>query len=107
MKPKNLKHKFKAKPTEYNGKRYDSKLEARYAAKLDLAKQAGDLLMVLRQVPFELPGGVKYRCDFMEFWSDGEVKIVDCKGYMTPQSAAKIKMVEDLYPISVTIVQQA
>ena len=102
-----LKHKFKAKPTEYNGKRYDSKLEARYAAKLDMAKQAGDLLMVLRQVPFELPGGVKYRCDFMEFWADGEVKIVDVKGYMTPQSASKIKMVEDLYPVTVNIVKQA
>ena len=104
---KKLKHKYNAKAVVKQGKRFDSKLEARYAGKLDLAKKSGDLLFYLRQVPFEIAGGVKYRCDFMEFWKDGSVVVTDCKGFFTSQSKAKISMVEDLYPIEVNIVKEA
>lgn len=99
-----MKHKFRAKPTTRNGVRYDSQLEARYAAKLDLAQKTGELVFYLRQVPFDLNGGVKYRADFVEFWADGEVRVVDVKGYDTPQSRQKRKQVEAIYPIEIHLV---
>lgn len=96
LKPKS---KFKAKRTEYNGVVYDSKKEAKYAEQLDLRKKSGEIIMVLRQVPFDLPGGVKYRVDFQEFRSDGTVHFIDVKGVRTKTYILKKKMVEELYPI--------
>lgn len=102
---KKVRHKFGAKPQTLDGIRFDSKLEAQYYQRLKIAQGTGELLFFLRQVPFELPGKVFYRADFMEFWADGEVKIVDCKGYDTPQSKMKRKQVEYLYPITINIVK--
>lgn len=69
-----------------------------------MAQKSGELLFYIRQPSFDLPGGVKYRADFMEFWIDGEVKIIDVKGVDTPQSKMKRKQVEALYPITIHIV---
>jgi len=102
-----IKHKFRAKPTELNGVRYDSKLEASYAAKLELAKKSGELLFYLRQVPIDLPGNTKYRVDFLEFWADGNVYFVDCKGYETETFRLKLRQVTELYPIEIKIVTKA
>lgn len=98
-----MKHKYKAIPTTIDGKRYDSKLEAKYAQKLEILKKSGEIIFFLRQVPFDLPGNVKYRVDFVEFWDNGEVIFTDCKGMDTPVSTLKIKQVEDLYPIKINI----
>jgi hypothetical protein len=94
-------HKFKAKPTNIDGLHFASKKEANYYQKLKIAQQSGELLFFLTQVPFRLPGGVKYLADFMEFWKDGEVKIVDVKGRRLPQYIAKKKQIEALYPIEI------
>lgn len=96
-------HKFHARPTETDGIRFDSKKEARYYETLKAARKAGELVFFLRQVPFDLPGGVKYRVDFLEFWADGTVRVVDVKGYDTPQGKMKRKMVEEIYPISIEL----
>lgn len=98
-----IKHKYGAKRTPYKGKKYDSKLEARYAQKLDILKMSGELLFYLEQVPFKLPGNIKYRVDFAEFWQE-EVIFTDVKGMMTPMSRDKIKMTEDIYKITINIV---
>lgn len=95
------KHKFNAKPTEAYGIRFDSKHEAAVYHELMLAQKAGEVVMVLRQVPFHLPGGVTYRCDFQIFWKDGTVEFRDAKGYETPEFKAKKKMVEALYPVEI------
>lgn len=94
-------HKFHAQPTEVDGIRFQSKKEARYYGQLLLAKKAGELLFVLRQVPFHLPGGVRYVCDFAEFWKNGEVRFVDVKGFKTAQYVSKKKMLEALYPVTI------
>jgi len=86
-----IKHKFKAKPTVYDGIKYGSKKEANYAFKLDLAKKSGELLFYLRQVPFDLPGGFKHRIDFLEFWADGTAKFVEVKGMDLPMGKLKRK----------------
>ena len=92
-------HKFNAVPTECDGYRFDSKAEARYYLDLVKKREMGVVVFFLRQVPFHLPGAVIYRCDFMEFWPDGTVHIVDVKGMRTKQYISKKKQVEALYPV--------
>jgi hypothetical protein len=84
-----------------DGIRFSSKKEADYYGQLDMAKKAGKLLFHLRQVPFALPGGVAYRCDFLEFWADGECRFVDVKGMRTPMYVLKKKQVEALYGVTI------
>ena len=95
---KYARHKFRAQPTEHGGVKYASKLEARYAQKLDMLKASGQLLGYLRQVRFDLPGGVRYVVDFLEFWADGRAVFTECKGHETESYRAKRRMVEALYP---------
>lgn len=96
-----LRHKFGAKQVERDGAKFQSKKEARYYDKLVLARQSGELLFFLRQVRFDLPGGVVYRLDFLEFWADGTVQCTDVKGHRTPEYIAKKKQVEALYPVEI------
>jgi len=96
-----IRHKYNAKPTLTDGIRFDSKKEAKRYQHLKMLQEAGVILFFLRQVPFDLPGKVKYRADFMIFWADGHVSVEDVKGYRTPQYLTKKKMVEDLYPIKI------
>lgn len=96
-------HKFGAVRTERDGQTFDSKAEARYWDRLMLAKAAGEVVMVLRQVPFHLPGGVKYVCDFQVFHASGVVEFVDVKGVQTESFKAKKRMVEALYPVTIEV----
>jgi len=96
-----LRHKFKAKATETDGIKFSSKKEANRYNILKLLQKSGDILFFLRQVPFHLPGGVKYICDFLIFWANGDVTIEDVKGFKTEIYKAKKKMVEALYPIEI------
>lgn len=82
--------------------KFASQKEARHYDDNLLYIQNGDLLFQLRQVPFHLPGGIKYVADFMEFWADGEVRIVDTKGRRLPAYIRNKKMVEALYPVTIT-----
>ena len=96
-----IKHKFHAIPTEYNGIKFASKKEAKRYQQLLLLIKAGEVLFFLRQVPFHLPGNVKYLCDFVIFWANGEVSFEDVKGIKTPMYILKKKQVEALYPIKI------
>jgi hypothetical protein len=103
-----LKHKFKknkynAVATIVDGFRFDSKKEAEYYKGCKLLKARGTIVLLLRQVPFHLPGQVTYRLDFMEFYSNGNVKFVDVKGRDTAMSKLKRKQVEALYDITITL----
>jgi hypothetical protein len=96
-----IKHKFKARRTNVDGIKFSSKKEANRYNILKLLQKSGDILFFLRQVPFHLPGGVKYICDFLIFWTNGDVTIEDVKGFKTEIYKAKKKMVEALYPIEI------
>lgn len=98
---KRFKHKFRAIPTEEDGIRFDSKKEAKRYRELKLLVGAQEVVFFLRQVPFHLPGGVTYRCDFQVFWANGEVSFEDVKGMRTPLYITKKKQVEALYPITI------
>lgn len=96
-----LRHKFNAQRTEIDGISFHSKKESNYYQQLLMARKSGDLLFFLRQVPFHLPGGGRYVCDFQEFWKSGEVRFVDVKGFATVEYKSKKKIVEALYPIKI------
>lgn len=96
-----IKHKYNAKQTTIDSIVFASKKEAVYYNKLKLLKQNGDVVFFLRQVPFHLPGNLKYICDFQVFWRNGEVSFEDVKGIKTPLYIAKKKIVEELYPIKI------
>ncbi len=91
--------------TKYRARRtdgYASAKEARYAGELALRQKCGEVLFWLEQVPFRLPGGVKYRADFVVFLMGGGYQVVDVKGFRTPMYKAKKRLVEALYPIKIT-----
>jgi hypothetical protein len=100
------KHKFGAVRTERDGISFSSKLEAAYYDKLKLFQSAGQVLFFLRQVPFHLPGGVRYVVDFQVFYTDGSIEFVDVKGMETPEFITKKKLVEALYPIEISVVKK-
>lgn len=96
-----VRHKYNAIPTTIDGIKFSSKKEGNHYGNLKLLKQNGDILFFLRQVPFHLPGNIKYVCDFMVFWKNGEVTIEDVKGFKTRLYITKKKLVESLYPIKI------
>jgi hypothetical protein len=96
-----FRHKFHAIPTELDGIRFASKKEAQYYADLKLRQAAGIVLFFLRQVPFHLPGNIRYVCDFAEFLADGQVRFVDVKGYKTDMYKLKHKQVKAVYGVTI------
>ena len=103
-KSKVVRHKFGAVSCERDQKKFPSRLERRYYDQLKHRQSSGEVIFFLRQVPFDLLGGVRYVCDFAVFLADGTVEFVDTKGRDTTLSAAKRKIVEDLYPLKIKIV---
>lgn len=102
--PRVVRHKFSAVRTEVDGLKFPSKKEARYYAELKIRVAAGEVLFFLMQVPFHLPGGVKYVLDFMEFWADGSVHCVETKGVETEAFKLKKRLVEATYPVKIEVV---
>jgi len=98
--------KYRSIRTTTGGRDFHSKLEARYYEKLLKQRSSGMIRYFLQQVPFILPGNIKYRVDFQVFKKDGSVEYIDCKGFPTPVSTLKIKQVEDLYPVKIKIVSK-
>jgi len=99
-------HKFKAKAVTQDGHRFPSTLEWKYFNHLEALILLKEVVFFLRQVPFHLPGGVKYVVDYQVFYSNGEIKFVDVKGCETSEFILKKKMVEDLYPVKIDIIKK-
>lgn len=97
-----LRHKFKAKPCEYENIKFASKKEAKRYLELQALQRLGEVVFFLRQTPFHLTAGIKYVCDYLVFWKNGEVTIEDVKGMKTAMYILKKKQVEQLYPITIT-----
>lgn len=98
-----MRHKFGAVATQRDGHHFSSQSEGRYYDQLVLAQRTGDVVFFLRQVPFHLPGGVKYVCDFQVFHASGVVEFVDVKGMETESFKAKKRIVEALYPVTIEV----
>lgn len=99
--------KYHAQPTEYDGRRYASKAEARYAVVVKAREMAGEITDVAYQPVFDLVvNGVKvgrYVADFS--WTEvatGERVVVDVKGVRTPVFKLKTKLVKAIHGVNVT-----
>ena len=80
--------KYNNKKTEYNGRVYDSIHEAETAQQMDFRLRAGEIRGWIPQVPFQLPGGVKYFADFVVLRNDGRYDVVDAKSEATRKDKA-------------------
>lgn len=80
--------------------RYDSKLEANYAAQLEMRKRAanGDVLEYLEQVPVRLSDEIVYRVDFLVFFRDGTWRFVETKGFWTKEAKLKMRLLRERRP---------
>lgn len=97
-------HKYGAKGTVVDGILFASKKEAAYYATLKMRQDSGELRCFLRQVPVHLPGGTKLVVDFVEFWTNGDVRFVDVKGVITEGFKIKRREVEHHYPFTIEVV---
>lgn len=102
-------NKYGARKTEYNGRRYDSALEARHAQNLDLQVKAGLIKSYEPQVHFQLHVAGKlittYRPDFLLTRTDGSQEIHECKGRPARDWAMRKKLFEALHPdIPITVI---
>lgn len=75
---------------EVDGKRFDSKHEAEVYGELMLRRRAGELRVVLRQVSFDLPGGIRYVADFCTVDREGRFEVLDAKSEATRKNRTYI-----------------
>lgn len=96
-------NKYNAKKTAFNGRVYDSKLEAGVAADIDVLKKSGEVVKVEPQKTFNLYGknGARictHRVDFLLTFKDGHQEAWEAKGVATSVWQIKRKLFEDNYP---------
>ena len=83
--------KYGNRKVEIDGKKFDSKHEADYYFGVLLPLwRAGMLRMLTRQVPFDLPGGIRYVADFVTVDNYGRVSVIDAKSKATKKNRVYI-----------------
>lgn len=102
-KPK--RNKMNAKRTEYNGRWYDSKAEASYAASLDMLAACGDIDCWLRQVPIDLGADARYTVDFLVHDKAG-LRAVEVKGQEREGFRRNVKLWRKHGPFPLHIVKR-
>lgn len=75
--------KYGNQKVEIGGKKFDSKHEAKVYEELRLRCLAGEFIGLGLQVTFYLPGGVKYKADFVGIRPDGSLVVIDAKSEAT------------------------
>jgi hypothetical protein len=95
-------NKYGAKKTVFNGRKYDSKLEATVAQEIEILRKAGEVVRVEPQRTFVLFGknGGKicsHRVDFLLTFKDGHQEVYEAKGLATDVWRIKRKLFEDNY----------
>ena len=97
--------KYGNRRVEVDGMIFDSQHEADYYFRELLPRrQTGELKLLLRQVPFELPGKIKYIADFFTVDQAGNVAVIDAKSEATRQNRVYInkkKQVKALYGLEI------
>jgi hypothetical protein len=100
--------KYKAKPTTVDGIRFASKREAERYCQLKLELKAGNIRNLILQPKFSIIINGKKICNvILDFQYDCLLSTVfeDVKGFDTPISKLKRRMVEAAYKIKVTVVK--
>ena len=96
-------NKYGAEPTLRDGIRFASKAEARYYDLLKARQATGEIRYFLMQVPFRLPGGTRYVCDYQIHEADGRVRYVDVKGHETDTFKVKKREVEAHFGVEIEL----
>ena len=89
-KPK--RQKYGNRKVEIDGMKFDSQHEANYYFGVLMPRvKAGELKCVCRQVPFDLPGGIKYIADFVTIRPDMTIEaVIDAKSEVTRKNRVYI-----------------
>lgn len=83
--------KYGNRRVEIDGMKFDSQKEADfYFSRLLSAWRLGELKLLARQVPFDLPGGIKYVADFVIVGMNGDVEVIDTKSEATKKNRVYI-----------------
>ncbi|MBR3741445.1 MAG: DUF1064 domain-containing protein [Clostridia bacterium] len=82
--------KYGNKRVEIDGKIFDSQHEATVYQELMMRVRAGELRTVLRQVPFDLPGNIRYFADFVTIDKDMRITVYDAKSEATRKNRVYI-----------------
>lgn len=117
------KNKYHNVSTEYNGKRYDSKMEANYAYELDMRVKAKEVIRWDRQITIHINfkkikgnwiltdehiNDLKekniecyhlkdYRIDFVAYLKDGSEEWIEVKGMELPEWKMKFALTEMIF----------
>jgi len=90
--------KYRNVKTEVDGITFDSKAEAQRYSELKLLAAADEIIGFGLQPSFTLPGGIRYRPDFIVCSEDGTVWVEDVKGVETAGFKLKKKLWDEHYP---------
>lgn len=91
MDEKPKRNKYGNRRVEVDGMKFDSQHEADvYFGILLPSWKCGALKLLARQVPFDLPGGIKYIADFLTVAVDGYVSVYDAKSEATRKNRVYI-----------------
>jgi len=91
--------KYGNRRVEVDGKKFDSVHEAEVYGRLTLLHRAGALRVVMRQVPFDLPGGIRYIADFATVDADGRFEVWDAKSEITRKNRVYINKKKQMLEI--------
>ena len=91
-------NKYRAQKTTVDGITFDSKAEATRYCQLKQAQRAGKIRWFTRQPSFLLPGGHRYRPDFMVCDSIGNMWVEDVKGFETEAFRLKRDLWRETFP---------
>ena len=101
--------KYKNRKTEYAGRTFDSRLEARYAQTLESLRAAKDPEERVENVEYQVRYPMVYNsikicdyvCDFRVTYADGRVEVIDAKGVLTDVYKLKRKMMRAFHGIEI------
>ena len=83
--------KYGNRKVEIDGMKFDSQHEADvYFGTLLPSWRCGTYKLLARQVPFDLPGGIRYIADFVTVSVDGHVSVIDAKSEATRKNRVYI-----------------
>lgn len=88
--------KYGSQRAEVDGHKFDSKHEAAVYQDLLLRVKSGELKTVLRQVGFDLPGGIRYFADFVAIDQENRATVYDAKSEATRQNRVYINKKKQL-----------
>lgn len=88
--------KYGNRRVEVDGMKFDSQHEAETYAALMLQVRAGKLKAVLRQVGFDLPGGIRYLADFVTIDCENRATVYDAKSEITRKNRVYINKKKQL-----------